>query len=116
MKNLMILLVVLLSSMNSWSQTINGKPLAEIDVEYMQIVGRPNVMGTKVSIGVDYGQERKTFENTVNLEDEDGKKIELNSMVDALNFFSKYGYEFVTTYTITIRNQNVYHYLLRKSN
>jgi hypothetical protein len=34
-------------------------------------------------------------------------------MIDALNFMSKNGFEFVNAYAITMGNQNVYHYLLR---
>jgi hypothetical protein len=36
-------------------------------------------------------------------------------MVDALNFMSANGYEFVDSYAITVSNRNVYHYLLKKS-
>ena len=37
-------------------------------------------------------------------------------MIDALNFMSKNGYDFVTAYAFAIGNQNVYHYLMRKKN
>ncbi len=48
------------------------------------------------------------------IRDKDGKLTTFNSMIDALNFMSKTGYDFVSAYTITISNQNVYHYLLQK--
>jgi hypothetical protein len=35
-------------------------------------------------------------------------------MIDALNFMTKNGYEFVQAYALVLSNQNVYHYLLRK--
>jgi hypothetical protein len=35
-------------------------------------------------------------------------------MVDALNFMSDNGYEFVTAYAITVGNSNVYHFLMKK--
>ncbi len=38
-----------------------------------------------------------------------------NSMIDALNFMTKNGFEFVDAYAITVDNQNVYHYLLKNN-
>jgi len=35
-------------------------------------------------------------------------------MIDALNFMSKNEYEFVQAYALTVGNQNVYHYLMKK--
>lgn len=35
-------------------------------------------------------------------------------MVDALNYMGNQGWEFVQAYTITMGNQNVYHYLLKR--
>ena len=43
------------------------------------------------------------------------KQLIFNSMMDALNFMSKNGFEFVDAYAITSSNQNVYHYLLRST-
>jgi hypothetical protein len=35
-------------------------------------------------------------------------------MVDAMNYFGKQGWEFVQAYAVTMGNQNVYHWLLKK--
>jgi hypothetical protein len=48
------------------------------------------------------------------LKDELGKALDFNSMIDALNFMAQNGFEFVNAYTITVANQNVYHYILKK--
>lgn len=48
------------------------------------------------------------------MKDENGKNIEFNSMVDAMNYFGKQGWEFVQAYAVTMGNQNVYHWLLKK--
>jgi len=37
-------------------------------------------------------------------------------MIDALNFMNDNGYDFESAYALTIGNQNVYHFLLRKNN
>jgi len=73
-------------------------------------------MSNKVTIAIDFGQENKFFsvKDDGRITDETGKPLILNSMIDALNFLSKYGYEFVDAYCITTQGQNVYHWLLRK--
>ena len=48
------------------------------------------------------------------LKDENGDKLIFNSMIDALNYMSKHGFEFVQAYAISVGGQNVYHYLLRR--
>ena len=97
------------------SQTVNGKPISEIDVEYVQIVGTAKLLITKVSINIDFGQENKLFNaKDTQVRDKEGNLKTFNSMIDALNFMSGNGYDFVEAYVITVANQNVYHYLLKK--
>jgi hypothetical protein len=97
------------------SQTVNDIPIKDINVEYMQIVGTSQILSNKVTIELDFGQENKIFSSKdTQVKDETGKLIKFNSMIDALNFFSKYGYDFVTAYAFVVSNQNVYHYLLKK--
>jgi hypothetical protein len=72
-------------------------------------------MSNKVTIEIDFGQENKYWSaRDTQVKDENGKLVVFNSMIDALNFLSKNGYEFIDAYTITISNQNVYHYILKK--
>lgn len=100
----------------AFTQTVNGKPISEIDVKYVQIVGTAKLFSKKVNIRIDFGQENKLFSaKDTQVKDKDGKLTTFNSMIDALNFMSKNGYDFVDSYTITIENQNIYHYLLKKA-
>ncbi|MDR9399337.1 MAG: hypothetical protein RI562_09755 [Salibacter sp.] len=99
------------------AQTVNGSPIDEIDVQYVEIVGASKAFSSKLNIQIDFGQEvkfLKASKNTV-IKDKEGKNLEFNSMVDALNFMSANGYEFVDSYAITVSNSNVFHFLLRKS-
>lgn len=115
MKLFITVAILLVGLSSALSQTVNGKPIAEIDVEYVQIVGTAKFLSNKVKIQIDFGQEDKLFTaNDTQVRDETGKLMVFNSMIDALNFMSKNGYDFVSAYTITISNQNVYHYLLKK--
>ena len=44
-----------------------------------------------------------------------GKAMVFNSMVDALNYMGKDGWEFAQAYSAAISNQNVYNYLMKKA-
>lgn len=114
MKNL-LLGMLLFMSLLTIGQTINGVPLSEIDVDYVQIVGTSNLMKTRVTIDIDFGQKQSLWKGSdTKLLDDSGSPVKLNSMIDALNFMSSSGYEFVTAYVLTTNNVDVYHYLLRK--
>jgi len=113
--NLLIIFLTTLGITNSYAQTINDKPIKEIDVEFMQIVGTSKPLSTKLTIEIDFGQENKFWSaKDLQVKDENGKFMVFNSMIDALNFMSKNGYDFINAHTISIGNQNVYHYLLKK--
>ncbi|MFD2784632.1 hypothetical protein [Hymenobacter rubripertinctus] len=115
MKKPLLSITALLYAFALKAQTVNDVPLKDIDVEYVQIVGTSKLLSTKLTIEIDFGQKTKFFSSgkeTI-VKDADGKPVDFNSMIDALNFMSKNGYNFVNAYTITVANQNVYHYLMR---
>lgn len=117
MKLLTLALIISFALLSSFSfgQTVNNIPLKDINVEYVQIVGTTKPFSSKVLIDIDFGQRNKLFNfNDTSLKDENGKLIELNSMIDALNFMSKHGYDFVQAYAFNVGGQNVYHYLMKK--
>ena len=117
MKKLILLFAFAFIGQQAFSQTVNDIPIKEIDVAYVQIVGTSKLMSTKLSIRIDFGQETKFFSGgrEAIVKDASGKPTKFNSMIDALNFMNENGYDFVSAYTLTMGNQNVYHFLLRKS-
>lgn len=80
---------------------------------YAEIVGQSGFMSKKVTITIDYGQIESIWQDA-RIRDEDGKVKKFNSMVDAMNFMGGLGWEFQQAYVVTVGNQNVYHWLLRK--
>ena len=117
MKKLFLALVFLSAGYALKAQTVNEIPIKDIDVDYVQIVGTAKLFSTKLTIQLDFGQQTKFFsigKETI-VKDENGKAVDFSSMMDALNFMSKNGFEFVDAYAITSSNQNVYHYLLRST-
>lgn len=83
--------------------------------EYCMVVATSNLLGTKVSISVDKGQEVKLFRNTGAVKDDEGKLKKFNRVVDALNYMNEDGWEFVDAYSVTVGQQNVYHYMMKRA-
>lgn len=82
---------------------------------YCELVGTGKLFSTKVTIDIDFGEEKGYFEDTRLRNEATGKLQTFNSMVDALNYMGSQGWEFVQAYVVTMNNnQNVYHWLLKK--
>ena len=84
---------------------------------FCEIVGTGKVLSSKVKIQIDFGQKTSYFgKYKTFMVDESGKKIEFNSMVDAMNYLAKFRWKFEQAYVVTNEstNQNVYHWLLSK--
>ncbi|OUL63377.1 hypothetical protein [Flavobacterium sp. AJR] len=112
-----LLSFALLFGFVSFGQTINGIPIKDLDVQYLQILGTSKMMSSKLTITIDIGQKTKYFASNTDatlLKDENGEGLVFNSMIDALNYMSSNGYEFVASNVVTVGGQNVYHYLMRK--
>ncbi len=109
MKKLLFLAIIAILSINvANAQSVPTKV-------YCELVGTQKFMSAKVTVQVDFGQDPNTNSKLV---DENGKKITFNSMVDAMNYMGKLGWEFEAAYVITTGSgataQNVYHWLLSK--
>ena len=81
---------------------------------YCQLVGTGKLFSSKVTVQADFGQQTTFWKEVDYIKDENGKKINFNSMVDAMNFMGTQGWEFVQAYVVTVNSQNVYHWLLKK--
>jgi len=70
------------------SQPVDNVPLSVINVTYIEFTEIGKVFSTKVRIQVDFGQDRSRGRiNESQITDSDGRVIEFNALVDALNFF-----------------------------
>lgn len=130
MKHFLLLLLALALPTFSYAQTYTPSDSVKIAVDpsdstrtrevYCLILGKATNMlglGSKCVVEVDFGEGqdiwRGGMDNT--LVDENGKAIKFNSMVDALNYMTQFGWKFVDAYAITMSpNNHVYHWLLRK--
>jgi len=65
-------------------------------------------------VAIDYGQALKILGNR-KLTDKDGREMKFNSVVDALNYMSKLGWEYFQVYTIQgTPTSSEAHYVFRK--
>lgn len=83
---------------------------------FAELLGRQKgIFSNKVKVSVDFGQNVSFWkQGDMTIVDENGKDIVFNSMVDAMNFMGRHGWEFVQAYVVTEGNQNVYHWLMTK--
>lgn len=114
MKAILLLLTVLLIAITSTAQAqfVAGQHLKDIRTPYIQIMGRSRFLSDKVDIYIDFGQAGSVQWAQKKLVDANGKHIIFNSMMDAMNYVSEWGYEFKTAYAFAVGNQSVYHYLM----
>jgi hypothetical protein len=81
---------------------------------YCELVGTQKMLSTKVTIDIDFGENRK-FAEDKRLRDESGNLIVFNSMIDALNFMGGLGWKLHSTMLISGQYGSVYHFILVKT-
>ena len=116
MKNL-IFSIAFLFCLNSFSQSINGVSFSEIETPFIEIVGTAKFLSSKITISIDFGQSTKLFGSSkkqFSILDKDNKKVQFNSMIDALNFMTENGYKFEQAYVLGQGNSSTYYYLMSK--
>lgn len=85
----------------------------DLEIKYIELVGRNKIGFGKIKIIVDYGQELKIFRSQA-IRSADGTKAAFNSMIDGLNFLEANGWEFVSNYVVQSAEENEVRYILRK--
>ncbi len=113
MKRIVLAAIVALLSSVSYGQVIvEDVNVNELDIKYIELVGRGKAFSLKMKIIVDYGQEF-SFKSQA-IRSASGEKAAFNSMIDALNFMDANGWEFVSNYTVRTDTDVTVRYILRK--
>ena len=81
---------------------------------YCESVGTQKFLSQKVTINIEFGEEKNYWKDNRVKDEVTGKVQVFNSMVDALNYMGSDQWEFVQAYIVTTGQQNVYHWLLKK--
>jgi hypothetical protein len=108
MKKLFVILFFQLAAIAVFAQTDTTK----IE-QYCQIIATPRLFSNKVTIDIDFGEEKSFWADT-RMRTFDGKLKKFNTIIDALNFMGKEGWVFINAYPVRNGNSDVYHYGFKK--
>jgi hypothetical protein len=104
----LVLFVMTLLSFRSYSQdTLKLE-------QYCEVVATGKMLSNKVTIDIDYGEERSIWKDH-RIKDDNGKFKKFNSVIDALNYLGKLGWKLVNAFPVSTESgPKVYHYVFKK--
>jgi hypothetical protein len=108
MKKLLITGILLISMQFSNAQTDSSKV-----EQYCQVIATPRLLSNKVTIDIDYGDE-KSFWRDGRLKTESGNLKKFNTVIDALNYMGKEGWIFINAYPVRMAETEIYHFAFKK--
>jgi hypothetical protein len=108
MKKLLIISIVVLNSIVSNAQTDTVKV-----EQYCQIIAKPRLLSNKVTIDIDYGDE-KSFWRDNRFKTDEGKLKKFNTIIDAMNYMGREGWIFINAYPVRMGETETYHFAFKK--
>lgn len=96
------------------SLTVYGQNDTAYVEQYCNVVATPRLLSNKVTIDIDFGEERSIWKDN-RMRTEEGKLKKFNTVIDALNYMGKSGWKLVNAYPVAANNGPlVYHYIFKK--
>ena len=108
MKKIIFITGILFTSFTSFSQNDTTK----IE-QYCEVVATPRLLSNKVTIDINYGEEKSIWKDT-RLKTDEGKLKKFNTVIDALNYMGKDGWIFINAFPVINGTTQVYHYAFKK--
>jgi hypothetical protein len=110
MKKILVAAFVMLATLPSFAQNNNDKV-----EQYAEVVATPRLLSNKVTIDIDYGEERSIWKDH-RVKEDNGRLKKFNTVIDALNYMGKDGWTLVNAFPVLVgTNSQVYHYVFKKS-
>ncbi|HEY6975318.1 MAG TPA: hypothetical protein VH396_03450 [Chitinophagaceae bacterium] len=81
--------------------------------QYCQVIVTPRMLSNKVTIDIDFGEEKSFWADT-RLRTYDGKLKKFNTVVDALNFMGREGWVFINAYPVYNGTIEIYNFAFKK--
>ena len=81
--------------------------------QYCEVVATGRLLSNKVTIDIDYGEERSIWKDN-RLKEENGRLKKFNSVIDAINYLGKDRWKLVNAFPVSNGNGMVYHYVFKK--
>jgi hypothetical protein len=107
MKNILIL-TLLFCSLHSFAQNDTIKV-----EQFCQIIAVPRLLSNKVTIDIDFGEEKKFWDDT-RLKTWEDKVRKFNTIIDAMNYMGKQGWSFINAYPVKNNDTEIFHFAFRK--
>ncbi len=107
-----LLILMLMASFSSYSQQVSADSVVE-QFCILRVAYSLDLSG-KISIDVDYGQERKWGKVYQLKDDETGKIRKFNSIIDALNFLGRQGWKLVIAVPVIADKASSTDYVFKK--
>jgi len=108
MKKVLIIAIILLCSRASIAQYDTSKV-----EQYCQVIATPRLLSNKVTIDIDFGEE-KSFWRDTRLKTDGGKIKKFNTVIDALNYMGMEGWIFINAYPVRMGETDIYHFAFKK--
>jgi len=109
MKKVILFIAIAFTSFTSFSQGDTTK----IE-QYCEVVATPRLLSNKVTLEINYGEERSIWKDN-RLKSDEGKLKKFNSVIDGLNYMGKDGWIFVNAFPLLSGTTQIYHYVFKKS-
>ena len=109
MKNILIISLVLFIAIAAKAQRDTSKV-----EQYCQLIATQKILSNKVSIDIDFGDEKSYWRDT-RLKTDDGKIKKFNTIIDAMNYMGKAGWVFVNAFPVHWGESEIYHFAFKKS-
>jgi hypothetical protein len=108
MKKVFVIGIFLISTLISNAQSDTSKV-----EQYCQVIATPRLLSNKVTIDVDFGEE-KSFWHDTRLKTDAGKLRKFNTVIDALNYMGLAGWIFINAYPVRMGENETYHFAFKK--
>ncbi len=108
MKKLLTIGIFLMSTLVSNAQTDSSKV-----EQYCQVIATPRLLSNKVTIDIDFGDERSFWRDN-RLKTEGGRLKKFNTIIDAMNYMGKEGWIFINAYPVRIGETEIFHFAFKK--
>jgi hypothetical protein len=109
-----LLLAVIFISVNAMAQSDTTTTVEQ----YARMEATGRMFSTKVTIDIDFGEERSLWSDNRLRDAETGKLKKFNTIIDALNYMGSQGWVMVNAFPVNPNTPNsspVYHYYFKKT-
>lgn len=108
MKKILAMSIFLISTLVTVAQADTSKV-----EQYCQVIATPRLLSNKVTIDIDFGEE-KSFWRDSRLKTDAGTLKKFNTIIDALNYMGKEGWIFINAYPVHLGQTEIFHFAFKK--